>query len=114
MVFDNHKNGIPVAWVITSSATQANVAKWLADLQQHMRRMAPTFQPSCFLVDDSRAEINAIRYKRLRPKKLGFARQGCVGWGRSLFGDQNVISFMHGLQIWLNKSPHLSFPKGSI
>jgi hypothetical protein len=61
MVFDDHKNGIPAAWVITSSAAQRDVAIWLADFRRHMRVVEPTFQPSSFLVDDSRAEINAIR-----------------------------------------------------
>jgi len=64
MVFDNHKNGIPVAWVISSSMTQVDVAKWLDDLKRHMLKEDPTWKPSCFLVDDSAAEINAIRFFR--------------------------------------------------
>jgi len=61
MVFDDHKNGVPGAWVISSSGTQVDVAKWLTALKERMLKADATWAPSCFLVDDARAEINAIR-----------------------------------------------------
>ena len=37
MVFDEHHNGVPVAWVITSSQKEENLVVWMGDLQRHMR-----------------------------------------------------------------------------
>lgn len=61
MVFDKHQNGVPVAWVITSSSMECQVRKWLSAVKDRMVGLKPKWQPSCFLVDDSRAEIAAIR-----------------------------------------------------
>jgi hypothetical protein len=61
MAFDAHGNGVPVAWVITSSAMEIEVRKWLNALKEVMVQLKQSWEPSCFLVDDSRAEIAAIQ-----------------------------------------------------
>ena len=60
MVFDAHHNGIPAAWIISASAMEVDVRAWLQALKRHMQERRPDWQPSCFLVDDSQAEISAI------------------------------------------------------
>jgi hypothetical protein len=60
MAFDPHGNGMPVAWIITTSGIEVEVRKWLDALQQRMVGLKPSWRPSCFLLDDSRAEIGAI------------------------------------------------------
>jgi hypothetical protein len=59
MAFDAHGNGVPVAWVITSPAMEIEVQKWLNALKEVMVQLKSSYEPSCFLVDDSRAEIAA-------------------------------------------------------
>jgi hypothetical protein len=61
MAFDAHRNGVPVAWVITSSAMEIEVRKWLNALKEFMVQLKPSWEPSCFLVDDSQAEIAVIQ-----------------------------------------------------
>lgn len=61
MAFDAHQNGVPVAWVISSSAMEIEVRKWLGAMRDRMLQLNPAWRPTCFLVDDSRAETAAIR-----------------------------------------------------
>ena len=62
MVLDAHHTGIqaPAAWIISASAMEVDVRAWLQVLEECMQKHNPQWQPSCFLVDDSGAEISAI------------------------------------------------------
>ena len=61
MVMDPHLNGIPVVWALTGAKGEREeyMVKWMSKLKQ---LMGPEWRPSCFIVDDCDAEINAIRY----------------------------------------------------
>jgi hypothetical protein len=77
LVVDGHYNGLPIFYVLTQSSTQETTAQWLQAFNERMQQTlpgnsAPTsaagaaggvarWRPSCFLVDDSQAEINALR-----------------------------------------------------
>ena len=60
MVFDDYHSGVPVAWVITDSGIQEEVATWLTALKDRLNCGQHEWKPSYFLVGDSTAEHNAI------------------------------------------------------
>lgn len=55
---DDHGNGVPGAWVLMPGERATLFARWLRVLKD---RMGPDWRPSCFVVDDCDAEINAIK-----------------------------------------------------
>ena len=59
---DQHFNGIPVAWAITESGRAEDIADWLKKLRSKALSQQPDWSPNAVLVDDSDAEIKAIRY----------------------------------------------------
>jgi hypothetical protein len=61
MVFDSFSNGIPVTWIITSSAKASDIAIWLNAINEKMKRLDVEWKPKVFIVDNADAEINAIR-----------------------------------------------------
>lgn len=61
MVFDDWYNGIPVAYIITSSCKQDNLQPWMRALNDHIRTFQADWRPNAFIVDDARAEINSLR-----------------------------------------------------
>jgi MULE transposase domain len=62
LVMDTHGNGLPVFHVLSQRHQQEDLQEWLLAFKSFMLQHKPTWQPSCFLVDDAQAEINAIRY----------------------------------------------------
>ncbi|MCO5557588.1 hypothetical protein L7F22_011154 [Adiantum nelumboides] len=60
LVFDTHQNGVPVAWVITSSAETNTIVTWLTRLRNRVLDYNKSWEANAFLVDDATAEINAI------------------------------------------------------
>eukprot|EP01018_Ginkgo_biloba_P037069 Gb_24215 [translate_table: standard] len=60
LVFDTHQNGVPIAWIISSSSSTSDIQSWMEKLQSRIYEMDPTWRPSAFMVDDDVAEINAI------------------------------------------------------
>ena len=61
MVFDSFSNGIPVAWIITSSAKASDMTIGLDAINEKMKRLDIEWKPNVFIVDNADAEINAIR-----------------------------------------------------
>ena len=61
LVFDDWRNDIPVAWVLTSRMTEEDVVMWLEPLRRHLQQHRENFLPSCFIVDDADYQRNAIK-----------------------------------------------------
>ena len=61
LVFDAHRNGVPIAWVLTSSATVDTICFWLSQFRNGMLNYHKSWQPTSFMVDDAEREIDAIR-----------------------------------------------------
>ncbi len=61
MVFDNWRNGIPVAYIVTSRSKQVDLSPWLKAIRKRMTDTKPEWKPNAFVVDDAQAEINALR-----------------------------------------------------
>ena len=61
LVIDEHGNGIPVGFVITNNERAGTIAAWLKELIAAARQVMPDFAPSCIIMDDCQAEINAVR-----------------------------------------------------
>eukprot|EP01018_Ginkgo_biloba_P014465 Gb_35818 [translate_table: standard] len=60
IVFDTHQNGVPVAWIISSSSSTNDIQNWMEKLQSRIHEVDPMWRPSAFMVDDVVAKINAI------------------------------------------------------
>eukprot|EP01018_Ginkgo_biloba_P032726 Gb_32690 [translate_table: standard] len=60
LVFDTHQNGLPVAWIISSSSSASDIQSWMEKLRSRIYEMDPTWRPSASMVNDVDAEINAI------------------------------------------------------
>ncbi len=61
MGFDDHRTGVPLAWIITSRQTLQDLIEWLKPLKEKMLSHMPHWKPSCFLVDDAPQELKALR-----------------------------------------------------
>ena len=61
MVFDEWHNGIPIAFILTSRCTEADLTPWMAALNERMTVENPEWRPSAFIVDCAQGEINAIK-----------------------------------------------------
>ena len=59
MVFDEHRNGVPVAWVISSCNTTYDICKWMSTLIAVGKKEQPNWD--AFIIDDAAAEIEALR-----------------------------------------------------
>ena len=62
MVFDDFRNGVPIAWIITSRQKEEDLIQWLTALRAKAMKVQPEWRPSCFIVDDAIHERNAIKY----------------------------------------------------
>lgn len=62
MVFDTHRNGIPVAWIIVGSSRCIDIVQWLKAFRNTMLDHYKTWSPNAFLIDDAQPEQGAIRY----------------------------------------------------
>ncbi|MCO5581493.1 hypothetical protein L7F22_035378, partial [Adiantum nelumboides] len=60
LVFDSHCNGVPIAWVITSSTTFESICTWMTCFRDHMLDHYKSWEPRAFMVDDAEQEINAL------------------------------------------------------
>lgn len=61
MVFDQHQNAIPVAWIITSSCCGTTVKHWLQELHNRAILMNSEWKPNAFAIDDAAVDVEAIR-----------------------------------------------------
>jgi hypothetical protein len=61
MVFDEWRNGVPVAFVITAKSKQTDLAAWMRALKEKLAQIRPDWRPSAFVLDDADNEINSLR-----------------------------------------------------
>ncbi len=52
MVFDAHRTGVPVTWIITSCQTCNDLVEWLIPFKTQLLRKNLKWKPSCFIIDD--------------------------------------------------------------
>ncbi len=60
MVFDAHRIGVLVAWIIISHQTCDDLVEWLTPLKTKLLRKNPKWKPSCFIVDDVPQKLRAL------------------------------------------------------
>jgi len=60
LVVDESRAGVPVAFIVHSRETEALFVDALRAFSVRMKEHHPTWLPSCFIVDDCTAVINAI------------------------------------------------------
>ncbi|CAO2167533.1 unnamed protein product [Urochloa humidicola] len=61
LVFDQQKNAIPVAWIITPNFAHGEIYKWMGALYDRAHTKDPTWQLGGFIIDDPLADIRTIR-----------------------------------------------------
>ncbi|KAG0593276.1 hypothetical protein KC19_1G317700 [Ceratodon purpureus] len=61
LVFDHWRNGIPVAWVLSSRSSEEDLVMWLEPLRRNLEGTRLDFLPSCFIVDDAVEQRNALK-----------------------------------------------------
>lgn len=61
MVFDEWRQGIPVAWILTSRCAETDLTPWMRAVNARMRSANPGWEPSAFIVDCAQGEINALK-----------------------------------------------------
>ena len=60
MVFDEWKNGIPIAFVIVGKSKEKDIMPWLKKLNTRCCIVQPNWQPGSLIVDNAHVELNAI------------------------------------------------------
>ncbi|CAN6213393.1 unnamed protein product [Urochloa humidicola] len=61
LVFDQQKNAIPVAWIITPNFAHGEIYKWMGALYDRAHAKDPTWQLGGFIIDDPLADVRTIR-----------------------------------------------------
>lgn len=61
MAFDDHHNGILVAWVISSRNGAPDICKWMSQLFANGKKENPDWHVRAVITDDAAAEIEALR-----------------------------------------------------
>ena len=61
MVFEEHFNGIPVAWVISSCNTTNDICRWMLSLFAIGIKECPYWHVQAFITDDAATKIGALR-----------------------------------------------------
>jgi hypothetical protein len=61
MAFDKWRNGIPVAFFVISSAKEKDLLPVLQNLREKLKTADSSWEPTSFIVDNTQAEINALR-----------------------------------------------------
>lgn len=61
LVFDQQKNAIPVAWIITPNFTHGEIHRWMGALYDRVRTKDPTWQLGGFIIDDPLTDVRTIR-----------------------------------------------------
>ena len=57
MVFDSHKNGIPIAWIVSSSSKRLDIIPWLKAFRNVMLDNFKSWSPNAFLIDDAEPKM---------------------------------------------------------
>ena len=60
MVFDDWLNGVPVAYIITSSSKQPDLEPWMKALAQKLGSVQRDWMPNAFITDCAQAEIGGL------------------------------------------------------
>ncbi|KAI5022467.1 hypothetical protein ZWY2020_059197 [Hordeum vulgare] len=74
LVFDQQKNAIPVAWIITPNFTHGEIHRWMGALYDRVRTKGPTWQLSGFIIDDPLTDVRTIREVFLCPVLISLWR----------------------------------------
>ncbi|CAN6194479.1 unnamed protein product [Urochloa humidicola] len=61
LVFDQEKNAIPVAWIITPSFAHGEIYKWIGVRYDRAHTKDPIWQLGGFIIDDPLADVRTIR-----------------------------------------------------
>ena len=61
MVFDDWLNGVPVAYIITSSSRQPDLEPWMRALANKMVSVQEDWMPNAFITDCAQAEIGGLQ-----------------------------------------------------
>jgi hypothetical protein len=61
MVFDAHRTGMSIAWIIISRQACDDLVELLIPLKTKLLRKNPKWKPSCFIIDDVPQELQALR-----------------------------------------------------
>ena len=61
LMFDDWRNGIPVALVLTSRMTEEDLVMWQQPLRRHLQRDEEDSILSHFIVDDANFQRNAMK-----------------------------------------------------
>ena len=59
--FYAQQSGVPVAWVLASRNTSADISLWLEQLMVRCYKIRPDWKVNVFMVDDALAEIVDLR-----------------------------------------------------
>ena len=61
MVFDDWLNGVPVAYIITSSSKQLDLEPWMKALAKKLAKVQGDWMPNAFITDCAQAEIGGLQ-----------------------------------------------------
>uniref|UniRef100_A0A0A9E773 SWIM-type domain-containing protein n=1 Tax=Arundo donax TaxID=35708 RepID=A0A0A9E773_ARUDO len=61
LVFDEQKNAIPVAWIVTPNFAHGEIYRWMGALYDRAHTKDPTWQLGGFIIDDPLADVRTIR-----------------------------------------------------
>ena len=61
MVFDDWLNGVPVAYIITSSSKQPDLEPWMRALAKKLTTVQRDWMPNAFITDCAQAEIGGLQ-----------------------------------------------------
>ena len=61
MVFDDWLNGVPVAYIITSSSKQPDLEPWMKALAKKLAKVQGDWMPNAFITDCAQAEIGGLQ-----------------------------------------------------
>ena len=61
MVFDDWLNGVPVAYIITSSSKQPDLEPWMKALAKKLYAVQGDWMPNAFITDCAQAEIGGLQ-----------------------------------------------------
>ena len=74
MVFDEWRNGIPVAFFVISRTREQDLIPVLQALHNKVADYIPNWCPSSIIVDNAQAEINTLRYCQISTNFVYFLR----------------------------------------
>jgi hypothetical protein len=60
IVFDQWKNGILMAFIVTSRYAEEDILLWLTKLRDRILEFKPDWHPNAVIVDYAKAELNYI------------------------------------------------------